>query len=353
MPEATAPTTTAAPTTSAPAPATEAPTGEPSGARGTAVTRAAALRAKLSQEDGAPAGGETESSEKQSGVVETAPTSAPEAAKSTPASAPAEALSPAMEARRKRLAEVAEKERRNREEAEQKRAMRARDEEFQSLQKRLAEYETRLKETDQVFADEDAFFAAAEKRGLKADKLIERLRTALTDPAAIAKAQAEAGDKAVLSEIDKLRKQLEELNTEREREREESRSRSEAERKTIEFRQKASNAAEYPLTAAILKKEAGEQYLIALANRDIIPHISQDYEVEHLLDQIETHLEYFQAAPGQSPPPTKKKADGDASVPTLSNSVTAGRESMAEEIPLHKLSRAERVRLAKERLAKQ
>ncbi len=305
------------------------------------ASRASALKARLETEGGPP----------EAPVEAPATETAADAPAATPDAMASPALSPTAEARRQRLAEVAERERARRTEAEAKKASKARDEELQALQKRLAESESKAKESDEVFASEDAFFAAAERRGLKADKLIERIRLALTDPAAIAKTQAEAGDKVVLSELQKLQKELNDLRAERAREQEESKSRSASERKTNEFRQKASDPAQYPLVSSLVKNR-GEQAVIALANEVIIPHLSEDYEVGNLLDHLETHLEYFQVSPGQSPPPTKKIAGGDAPVPTLSNSVTAGRESMAEEIPLHKLSRAERIRLAKERLGK-
>jgi hypothetical protein len=258
------------------------------------------------------------------------------------------------EERAKRIAEVARKEREAEAERTAMRQSRTSEQEVEKLRKRLAE----LEPMSEVFSSEEALLAAAEARGMSAEKLVTWMRTRLTDPNAVAQKHAK-------TEADKLREEMAQLREENKRAREafeaertQERSAREAQQRASSFHQLVAEKSEsHPLSASLLKRR-GPNALVEFANAQIIPYIPEDYDLDYLHDVTEQYLEWVvgggesppadPAANGASHPP--KKNGAEKPVTTLSNSLAAGRATVTEEIPLHRLPLEERTRRLKAKL---
>lgn len=265
---------------------------------------------------------------------------------------PPPAATDARAERLKRIEQVRAKERADEQERAQRKQGKERETEVEKLRARVAE----LEPMNKVFSSEEALLEEAEKRNLSAEKLVQWMRTKLTDPNAVAQRQ-------VKTEADKLREEMKALQDrldKTEQDRVTERQRVEAERaqetKTTTFlTQVKERAGTYPLTAALHAKYKDEG-LIGFANQFIAPLLSPDYSLDELYDHTEQLLEEMQVAPAQaavtappasgpSHPPQKNGAAKP--VTTLSNDVASERVSVTEEVPLHRMSRAERIARAK------
>jgi hypothetical protein len=315
-----------------------------------AAARAQALKMSLEADEGvAPSEPAVESSATATPSAEASP--AADSGGGAPAVDPARQK--AWQERQERLARVRARDEQAEQERQQRSAARAKDSEVETMRKRLAE----LEPLDSRLSNEDALLAEAERRGVPADKLVAAIRKRLTDPSAVAEAK-------VMGEADKIRAEMK-AQDERHKaeiaaikaEKEAAEQARLAQEKTTTFLSSVATKTEtHPRTARLLArhKEAG---LIGFANHHVAQYLPEGYSHDELHDQIEQLLEDLDAFPapaaavgtpanGASQPPKKNGAGQPAT--TLSNALTSGRESLVEEVPLHKLSREERVRRARE-----
>lgn len=337
------PTAPAAPV-AAPAPA-EAPAQ-------TLEARADALKAKLSGPE-APSEPAVETS---SGGA------APELGQgdpSTAASKGAPETNGAREARLKRLAEFRERERAADAQREQQRARRSKEREtvteIETLRAKLKD----LEPLNDVFSDEARLLAAAEAKGMSAEKLISWMRTRLSDPAAVAQREAKAAEDRTLAKIAELEKRL----ADSEKARQDAIEHAEQQRQGIErsnqFVHLTQTAAEtHPRVAQFLQRK-GPAALIQFANEHVAKYLPEEFDLPELHDHFETFLEAV--AGGENPAPVSpasgtslppKKHGAEQPVTTLSGALASERTTVAEEIPLSRLSLDERAERLKAKLAR-
>ena len=272
------------------------------------------------------------------------------AEKPKPAPAP-DALAQARAERNKRIAEIQAREQAAREKRAQEAKLRADTGEVEKLRKRLAEVEP----LESVFASEEALLEAAEKRGMSSEKLVQWMRTRLSDPAAVAQRQAQTAEERLKAEIEKDRAKLRAEQEAFAAAQREAREVAEGQARARQFVHDSSEkAGTHPLTAQFLKLR-GEQHLVALASAVIVPYLPEDYDIGTLHDHFEQYLEYVSvggnASPepsGQTPPPNTNGAAKP--VTTLSNDLGSRRDGVAEEVPLHRLPRSERIARVKRQL---
>lgn len=227
--------------------------------------------------------------------------------------------------------------------------------EIESLRKRIAELEPNA----EAFKDEESLLAAAEARGMSAEKLVQWMKTRLSDPNAVAQRHAK-------TEADRVREELAQLRREAQEERErlaQERREAEATRAGMEraygFIDRAKGSTEsHPLTASMLARH-GDRGLIAFANHFVAPMLREDYSLEELHDHLEQFLDELQVASGGSPGPASPASgashppkNGAAIQPstTLSNSIASERGSVTEATPLHMVPRRDRIARLKAKL---
>lgn len=260
------------------------------------------------------------------------------------------------EERLKRIAEVARKEREADAEREQKRAGRVSEQEVEKLRKRVAE----LEPMNEVFASEEALLAAAEAKGMSAEKLVAWMRTRLSDPTAVAQRQAKTVEEKLRAEMAELRAQVARQEQERREEQARYAEQHAAIQRAQTFEKIATERAEsHPLTARLLKRQ-GMDAVARFANEQILQYLPDSFSPEHLHDVMEQYLEWLHGgdaatpanpAPGASHPQAKNGAEKP--VTTLSNALVAERMSVTEETPLHHLPLPERKRRLKAKLERE
>jgi hypothetical protein len=348
MSEATAPAPVAAPAV--------APIASPSPRRTTADDRAAALMQRLSTEEGAP-------SETAAGVEEqpSTPLDGPGAAAAASEGAPDEPPVELDQRRRERMDRIQqvrareEADRQRRQQQEQRRAKeQASTGELEQLRAKLKEYEP----LNSVFGSEESLLAEAERRGMSAEKLVQWMRTRLSDPAAVAQKHAQ-------TEAEKVRQEMAELKEQIRREREEwqaEQKRIAQERESVdranEFIERANSLADtHPLSAALLRKY-GPRGLVAWANQFVAPLLPEGYSLDVLHDHVEQLLEETQLSGdgrAQAAPANGQATKSGAGQPitTLSNALAGERRTVVEEVPLHNLPLEERVTRLKDRLSRE
>jgi hypothetical protein len=323
-------------------PATSAPA---TAERSTVTQRASALKERL-----------------ESGSLEAPATEAPAEAQEAEATAPVEAQpAPADDAvvraraeRLERIRQVREKERQRDAERQQRERYKVKESEIEQLRKKVAD----LEPLNGVFTSEESLLAEAERRGMSAQKLVEWMRTRLTDPQAVAQRQAQSVEEKLRAELAKTQSEIEKLRADMvERERI-AQAHAELRAKTDGFISGVEQRANVnPLTAAFLRKHGAER-LVLYANQYVAPYLPEDYTLDELFDHFEQHLDETQLGPASPPPangnsqPPKKNGAAEPTT-TLSNAVASGRESLVESIPLHKLSREERRRMLREKLERE
>jgi hypothetical protein len=336
------PTAPAAPV-AAPAPEAPAPSLE---------ARADALKAKLSTPE-APSEPAAETS------AEGAAPDAGQGDSSAAASDGAPETNAARDARLRRLAEFRERERQADQQREQQRARRAKEREtvteIESLRAKLKD----LEPLNDVFSDEARLLAAAEAKGMSAEKLIAWMRTRLSDPAAVAQREAKAAEDRTLAKIAELEKRL----ADSEKARQDAIEQAEQQRQGIErsnqFVHLTQTAAEtHPRVAQFLQRR-GPAALIQFANEHVAKYLPEEFDLPELHDHFETFLEAV--AGGENPAPVSpasgtslppKKHGAEQPVTTLSGALASERTTVAEEIPLSRLSLDERAERLKAKLAR-
>lgn len=342
----------AAPATpaAAPSPAPAAPA-----ERSTLDSRAAALKEALESEAYSEPAAETSDAASPPTLSDQGDSSAAASGDAPDASAQARAE------RLRRLEEFRARERAADAERQQHRARRAKEREtaseVETLRKRLSE----LEPLSDVFSDEAKLLAMAEQKGMSAEKLITWMRTRLSDPAAVAQREAKAAEDRTKAEIEALRKEL----MEERRLRQEALEREEAQREGVQrahsFIQLTAQSAEtHPRVASFLKRN-GPAALIQFANEHVAKYLPEQFEPKDLHDHFETFLEAVAGgatpavpdapASGTSLPPPKKNG-AEQPVTTLSGALASERTTVAEEIPLSRLSLDERAERLKAKLAR-
>jgi hypothetical protein len=320
--------------------------------------RAVQVKAKLDAEDDA---GETAPEPAAEPTRAEPSPSRPKAAPSAADSGDEARAAPSDEvaAREKRAAERIERIRaaQAREQAEKAKRTtsqqaRARDGEVEQLRKRIAELEPHA----EVFKDEETLLAAAEARGMSAQKLVEWMRARLNDPSVVAQRHAKTEADALRAELRKLQDRLDQEAEERRIAAEQAREQHEGQQKAYQFVGKVKASEEsHPLTAALMKKY-DENTVLAFANRFVAPMLPPDYALQELHDHVEQLLEEVQmygpaalsgTQDGKSPSP--KNAAGQAPN-TLSNRTAQERVSVTQERPAHLMPRSERVARLKRKL---
>lgn len=320
----------------------------PAADRGRAkADRAAALKAKLDAEP-APEG----SAEPSGGV---APAAVEGQAPAPAAAAVDDVATKRAQERLARIRQVQEAERAQDEERQRRRAMKDQSGEVEKLRARIAE----LEPLNKVFDSEEALLAYAESKGMSPEKLVQWMRTRMTDPAAVAQRHAKTEAEKIREELAAERKAREELERRLSERDEQTQAQWSAQQKTQAFLARAADqAADFPLSAAMLERH-GAQGFVGWANKFVVPLLREDYTPEELHDYTEQLLTELQvggpapaapatAAQGTSPPAKKNGAPEPS--PTLSNALTSERISVAEEVPLHRLPKAERQRRLKDKL---
>jgi hypothetical protein len=221
--------------------------------------------------------------------------------------------------------------------------------EVEKLRRRLAE----LEPLEGAWKDPMSVLEWAEKKGVKAGDMVAALRDRQTNPEAVAAAQAQSAtrtlEQTLRAEIKAINEKLDLTEKQRQAEVQQAREQAAGQQKAVEFHARVSEkSGEYPLTANFAKAR-GANALIALANNFLAPHLPPDYTVEQLHDHTEQLLELFQVG-GLSAPSAEatsgessKSPGADQPATTLSNRATAGRETLVEEVPLHRLSKADRI----------
>jgi len=349
-------------TMTAEAPAAQTTTEPTAPTRQTADDRANALLERLNSDGGAsePAAETPEAAPLQSGEG-ASPSAAASDASGAKSASPANdnASDQAAKARAERLSRInavrereAERERERESRRQTQSREKERDAEIDSLRAKLKD----LEPLNDVFASEEALLEAAERKGMSAEKLVQWMRTRLTDPNAVAAQKTQTVEQKLLAEIARMKKefsdQIAEITGTRHAEREEQ-SRIEAARTFIA---QASEAGAHPRTAAMLAKH-GPQGFLAWVNHAVVPMLHEGYTLEELHDHVEQYLDEVHTDPaakasapanGASQPPTKSGAVQP--VTTLGNAVTTERMTVTEDIPLHKLSLTERVDRLKAKL---
>lgn len=255
-------------------------------------------------------------------------------------------------ARQARIAKMREEERAQDAERQQSRAHKDQKGEVEKLRARIAELEPHT----QKFKSPSDLLAYAEKEGMTAEDVVKELRARLEDPAAIAKRATQTVEEKLRAEIAAERKAREDLQAKLEEQAEQSRAQHEATQKASTFiEQSGAKKDTHPLTAALLVRH-GARGLVAFANKFVAPLLREDYSLEELHDHTEQLLDEIQvggaspapATPANGPSHPPKKNGAAEPVTTLSNALASERTTVSEELPLHRLSKAERIRRARE-----
>jgi hypothetical protein len=225
--------------------------------------------------------------------------------------------------------------------------------ETEKLRKRLAE----LEPMESAWKDPMSVLEWAERKGVAANDMVRALRERQSNPEAVAAAQAQAQtrtlEEKLRAELDGIRKQLADTEQKRADEVAQARDRYEGEHKAAQFKARVTEkASDYPLTAAFAQMR-GPDTVIAVANKWLAEHLPENYDLETLHDHMEQLLEAFQvrgqqAAPSSAGDHPKNTGAAQPAI-TLNNRTTAGRETVVEETPLHRLPKSERVRRAREK----
>lgn len=230
---------------------------------------------------------------------------------------------------------------------------RARDTEMETLRKRVAE----LEPLNKTFESEESLLSYAETKGMSAEKIVTSLRARLHDPAAVARRETQTEAEKIRAEMkamkDEHAAEIAKIRAEKEQSEQE---RAQTTKTTTFLGNAKTMTASHPRTARAIGTWKDEG-LITFVNQVIAPHLPQVYDTQYLHDVLEDYFEKTHAFGGQptpeatpangaSRPSTKNGAAQPAT--TLSNALTSGRESLVEEQPLHKLSREERIRRARE-----
>jgi hypothetical protein len=351
MSEAAAPAVPVAATPSpaevAQTPPKEAPSAEPAAkVRVRAHDRAVKVKARLDSDTSEPA-------EK--------PEPEPQEAKPAPKPEPAKAEDDSAKRREERMERLRKAQDRERKEERQRAQEREARKpgpdvgEFERLRKRVAE----LEPYDSAFASEEALLEAAEQKGMSAEKLVQWMRTRISDPAAVARQQTKTEADKIREEMkrerDAFAKEIADLREQRETERQQLA----AQQKAVDFlgRARSSNKS-HPLTANFVGRH-GENGLINFANQFVAPLLRPDYSLDELHDHIEQLLDEVQlnaaqearaaGTPEQAASLSPKTGEEQPST-TLSNRLVAQRGSVEEAVPLARLPRSERVSRLKARL---
>lgn len=315
-------------------------------ARPSIEQRASALKASLETSPGPaePAAETSEVAEASVGDSGASPSAADSAGSGDDAAAKARAE------RLARIEQVRAKERAKDERRQESKRAKAEAGEVEKLRARLAEVEP----LEQVFSSEEALLEMAEKRGMSAEKLVAWMRQRLTDPQAVAAQKAKSEADKVREEMAALKRQLEEEKAAAQKEAEAAKAHSESIQRAQTFVQQVATSTAHPLTSAFLKKH-GPQGLVAFANHFLTPLLPEHYEISEMHDHFEQFLDEVgvnlaPTAPAATSPSTKNSGAAKP-VTTLSNAMASERATAVEEIPLHKLSRDERARRLKDKLA--
>jgi DNA repair exonuclease SbcCD ATPase subunit len=319
--------------------------------RTTVDDRAAALMARLEESPAEPAAETPEdASPVQPDGTGTSTADSAGEAQGTQAAAPDAELEKRREERRQRIEQVRAKEAAAAEERARREASRAKEGEAEKLRKRLEE----LEPLNDVFSSEEALLEMAEKRGMSAEKLVQWMRSRITDPAAIASQRAKSEADKIREELAAERRAREELEKRLAEKEETAREAREATERAQSFVSHVeAQAAGYPLTAKLLHRH-GPAGLVAFANRFAIPMLSDGYTLEELHDHVEQILDEVQVVGADVTPAkttTSPKTGKDSPPTTLSNAMASERTTVTEEIPLHRLSIDERVARLKAKLA--
>jgi hypothetical protein len=337
------PTAPAAPA-AAPAPEAPAPSLE---------ARADALKAKLSSPE-APSESAAETSSDGA-----APALGQDDSSAAPSDGASPEIPPHILERQRRMREYAERERAADAEREQKRARHAKEREttteIETLRAKLKD----LEPLNDVFSDEAKLLAAAEAKGMSAEKLISWMRTRLSDPAAVAQREAKAAEDRTLAKIAELEKRL----ADSEKARQDAIEQAEAQRQGIERSNQFVHLTQtmtetHPRVAQFLQRR-GPAALIQFANEHVAKYLPEEFDLPELHDKFETFLEAVAGgdipAPAQSASGTSlptKKNGAEQPVTTLSGALASERTTVAEEIPLSRLSLDERAERLKAKLAR-
>jgi uncharacterized protein YlxW (UPF0749 family) len=249
----------------------------------------------------------------------------------------------------KGVAELRQREAAKNSERQQRQKYQVNQGEVEKLTKRLAD----LEPMEQAWKDPMSVLEWAEKKGVPAPDLVKALREKASDPEAVAARQARTVEEKLRAEIQDVHRKLAEVEERRQAEAMQAREQSEGTQKAVQFHARvAEKAGEYPLTAGFAKAHGGG-VMVAVANKWLAPHLPEDYSIEQLHDHFEQLLEAFQVTGQQASTATAgaPQQNTGAAQPaiTLNNRTTAGRETVTEEIPLHRLPKSERVRRAREK----
>ncbi len=325
------------------APQTEAP-------RPTAYDRAEALKAKLESEpandNGTPSIGADPAQPSEPERPETDTTQA------APPTQDADAEKRRTE-RQARLAQVRAKEEAANRARQERQRSKVSEGEIEKLRKRVAD----LEPLEQAWSSPLSMLEWAEKKGHKPEDVVKVLKEKLTDPAAVAQRQAQTIEQRFAEELRKRDEKIAEMERRWAEERTQANERTAGERRAAEFRARVTEkTGDYPLTAAFSTKH-GYENLVAFANRWVAQDLPEEYSLEQLHDHLEQVLEELQVA-GALPatPPTTEPVpqahSGGAGQPTttLNNRTTAGRGVVAEEVPLARLPKADRIRRLRDKL---
>lgn len=348
-PEGATPQTTAKPGSAVnaqTAPTTVAP--EEKTVRVKSYERAARVKAKLDSESGSAA--ESSSPRRPPAGDDSAAESDPEPAAARPTPAHDEQRERNAADRARRIAEVTRREREAEAKRETQRASRTSEQEVEKLRKRIAELEPH----EQVFSSEEALLAAAEAKGMSAEKLVQWMRTRLTDPQAVAQRQAQTVEQKLQAKLDAMEKRFAEAEQARQAERAQQTAEREALQRANEFGSLAHGKQDTHPRVARLLATKGLNAVVQFANAQIVPYINDEFELPHLHDVMEQYLDWLadqgasDSASGASHTPKK---NGEAKpATTLSNGLGSERVSVTEETPLHRMPRSARVQRLKEKL---
>lgn len=250
-----------------------------------------------------------------------------------------------LAAQEKERAQDAERSQHQRSSAKQRQA----ESEVEKLRKRVAELEPH----EGVFRDEETLLAAAEAKGMTAEKLVQWMRRRLEDPNAVAQRQAQSVEQKLEAKLAEMQRRIDEREEAHRTERQQAQEQYEAQGKAHRFIEQARTAKDtHPLTAALQAKAGiGDAGLVAFANAFVAPHLHEGYSLQELHDYVEQLLDEVQVNGSGAPASgTSHPAKNGAAKPTstLSNGVVSERVSATEEIPLARMPRRERVQRIKD-----
>jgi len=325
--------------------------------------RASALIASLENESPSESAAETSTAEQPTS------SSPPDVEAGSSAAVSGDAPSPEEQAaaarRQERLARIAaamEKERKEDAERAQHRQRREKERESTSELERVRARLKELEPLNDVFKDEESFLAAAETRGMSAEKMINYWRKRMTDPQAVAMQQTAHAEKRMLDELAKRDAEIAKLREEIIAKEQAAKEHAEGVSRATQFVHQASALADsHPLAADFLA-EHGPQVFITFANEYIAPHLPERYDLDQLHDRLEQFLDRVGRRPRNTAPMTPpanglsqppKKNGAEKPVTTLSNAATAERAQVTEQVPLSRLPLDERERRLREKLERE